>query len=228
MVPGTVQELRDALARHQDTAHRVPETEKTFTTVYQLHEVLQKYGAELSPAEATKLKELDANWGRFRDFVLNAGLSLQSNKEKSKEELLAKSHDFERHIKNILEEYTISGPFGPSWKSDEAFVQLDGLKEKVEELSRSDKDISEGLAIFHIDRPLCGELVSLGEKLDTLALIWHLSEEWEHVHLKWQKTKMVEADLAEMRENMVVMERRVATFRETEMDTRWAIGEGTR
>ena len=61
----------------------------------------------------------------------NSGLRLQSNKEKSKEELLSKSGDFERHVKNILEEYTISGPFGPSWKSEEAFTQLDSLKEKV-------------------------------------------------------------------------------------------------
>jgi dynein heavy chain len=222
-VPGTVQELRGALARHVDTAQRVPETEKTFSMVYQLHEVLQKYGAELSPEEASNLKKLDTNWGKFRDFVQSAGLSLQSNKEKSKEELLTKSHDFERHIKNILEEYTISGPFGPSWKSDEAFVQLDGLKEKVEELSKNDRDISDGLAIFHMDRPLCAELASLGEKLHTLALTWHLSEEWEQVHTRWQSTKMVEANLTEMRENMEVMDKRIRMFKESEMDSRWEV-----
>ena len=240
-MPGTVQELKGALARHVstakyrksnfdsimkaqvDTAQRVPETEKTFTTVYNLNEVLQKYGAELPEEQATNLKELDTNWGKFRDFVQTAGLSLQSNKEKSKEELLTKSHDFERHIKNILEEYTISGPFGPSWKSEEAFTQLDGLKEKVEELSKNDRDISEGLAIFHMDRPLCAELAALGEKLHTLALTWHLSEEWEQVHVKWQKTKMVEADLTEMRSNMEVMEKRIAMFKESEMDSRLEI-----
>ena len=223
VVPATVQELRSALARHADTAQRMPEIEKTFATVFQLHEVLQKYGAELSAGESTNLKELNPNWNKFRDFVQNAGLSLQSNKEKSKEELLTKSHDFERHIKNILEEYTISGPFGPSWKSEEAFVQLDGLKEKVEELSTNDRDISDGLAIFHIDRPLCSELATLGEKLHTLALTWHLSEEWEQVHVKWQKTKMVEADLTEMLGNMEVMEKRIGMFKESEMDSRWEV-----
>ena len=74
-----------------------------------------------------------------------------------------------------------------------------------------------------MDRPLCAELAALGEKLHTLALTWHLSEEWEQVHVKWQKTKMVEADLTEMRSNMEVMEKRIAMFKESEMDSRLEI-----
>ena len=54
-------------------------------------------------------------------------------------------------------------------------------------------------------------------------MIWHLSEEWEQVHHKWQKTKIVGADLVEMRENMSVMEKRLEMFQESEMDTRWEV-----
>ena len=223
VVPENVHELKDALKQHSVACKEMPNIEKTFPTVNQLAEVLEKYHDEMPSDQANKLHNLDKNWETFSDFVHNAGLSLQSNKEKSKEELLSKSHDFERHIKNIVEEYTISGPFGPSWKSDEAFTQLDGLKEKVDELNKNDNDISEGLVIFNIDRPLCKELNSLAEKLNMLVLIWHLSEEWEQVHLKWQKTKIVEADLSEMMENMSVMKKRLEMFNENEMDSRWEV-----
>ena len=222
-VPENVHELKEALSKHVVTCKEMPEVEKTFTTVYQLAEVLEKYNFEMPSDQANKLQNLDNNWQTFSDFVHNAGLSLQSNKEKSKEELLSKSQDFERHIKNIVEEYTISGPFGPSWKSDEAFSQLDGLKEKVKELDKNDNDISEGLVIFNIDRPLCKELSALNEKIDMLALIWHMSEEWEQVHQKWQKTKIVEANLEEMMDNMTVMGKRLEMFNETEMDSRWEV-----
>ena len=223
VIPDNVFELKEALAKHVLTAKEMPDVEKTFPTVYQLAQVLEKYQRDLSATEAKNLNQLDANWKKFVDFVHNAGLSLQSNKEKSKEELLSKSQDFERHIKNILEEYTISGPFGPSWKSDEAFEALDSLKEKVKELSNSDEEISDGLAIFNIDRPLCKELASLNEKLEMLILIWHLSEEWENVHHKWQKTNMILADLTEMKDNMSVMEKRLEMFNESEMDSRWEV-----
>ena len=222
-VPENVHELKEALHRHVVACKEMPDVEKTFSTVYQLAEVLEKYNDELPTEQANKLQHLDQNWQTFSDFVHNAGLSLQSNKEKSKEELLSKSQDFERHIKNIVEEYTISGPFGPSWKSDEAFTQLNGLKEKVKELDKNDNDISEGLVIFNIDRPLCKELNSLNEKIDMLVLIWHLSEEWEQVHQKWQKTKIVEADLEEMKNNMEVMGKRLEMFNENDMDSRWEV-----
>ena len=223
LTPENVHELKEALSKHAKTCKDMPDVEKTFPTVYKLSEVLEKYSRELSEDESNKLVNLSKNWQQFSDFVHNAGLSLQSNKEKSKEELLSKSHDFERHIKNILEEYTISGPFGPSWKTDEAFAQLDGLKEKVAELNKNDSDITEGLVIFNIDRALCGELTSLTDKLEMLTMIWHLSEEWEEVHIKWQKTNIVGADLVEMKENMSVMEKRLEMFQESEMDSRWEV-----
>ena len=222
-VPETVHELKDALRRHVMTCKEMPDIEKTFPTVNQLADVLAKYHYEMPSEQSQKLENLNSNWQTFSDFVHNAGLSLQSNKEKSKEELLSKSQDFERHIKNIIEEYTISGPFGPSWKSDEAFAQLDGLKEKVKELDKNDNDISEGLVIFNIDRPLCKDLINLNEKIDMLVLIWHLSEEWEEVHMKWQKAKIVEANLDEMMENMSVMSKRLEMFSESEMDSRWEV-----
>ena len=222
-VPESVHELKDALRKHVATCKEMPDVEKTFPTVNQLAEVLEKYQYEMPLDQSNKLQNLDSNWETFSDFVHNAGLSLQSNKEKSKEELLSKSHDFERHIKNIIEEYTISGPFGPSWKSDEAFVQLDGLKDKVKELDKNDNDISDGLVIFNIDRPLCKELSNLNGKIDMLVLIWHLSEEWEQVHQKWQKTRIVEANLDEMMENMSVMSKRLEMFNESEMDSRWEV-----
>ena len=93
----------------------------------------------------------------------------------------------------------------------------------MSELNKNDCDISEGLVIFNIDRPLCAELSSLTDKLEMLTMIWHLSEEWEQVHLKWQKTKIVGADLVEMKENMSVMEKRLEMFQESEMDSRWEV-----
>lgn len=223
IVPENVHDLKKALQKHVLTSKEMPEVEKAFPNVYQLAQVLEKYSDDLPAEDSQRLQNLDKNWQSFSDFVHTSGVSLQSNKEKSKEELLSKSQDFERHIKNIVEEYTISGPFGPSWKSDEAFAQLDGLKEKVKELNKSDNDISDGLIIFNIDRPLCKELITLNEKIEMLVLIWHLSEEWEQVHQKWQKTKIVQADRKEMMENMDVMIKRLERFNEGEMDSRWEV-----
>ena len=91
LVPENVHELKEALSKHVKTCKEMPDVEKTFPTVYKLSEVLEKYSRELSEDESKKLVNLDKNWQQFSDFVHNAGLSLQSNKEKSKEELLSKS-----------------------------------------------------------------------------------------------------------------------------------------
>merc|ERR1712155_81802 len=50
-----------------------------------------------------------------------------------------------------------------------------------------------------------------------------MSEEWEQVHQKWQKTEIVEANLEEMMDNMTVMGKRLEMFNETEMDSRWEV-----
>ena len=127
--------------------------------------------------DSARLKNLEETWGSFKEFAIDVGGSLQSFREKSKEELTSKSQDFDRLVKNIIEEYTLSGPFSATWKVDEAFKQLDELNEKIEELSAADRSISDGLFIFNVKRPISKDLNELTRKLKLLSQVWKMAEE---------------------------------------------------
>jgi len=191
---------------------QIPEYESKFPEISHVSDILQKYKRELPTEDAQRLQRLKENWDSFKDIIRESGFRLQSSKEKCKEEFLSKSQEFERHVKNTVEEYTISGPFGTSWKTDEAFKQLKILKEKVSELAKIDKEISEGLEVFSIHRELSKDMAELMTKLDLLSLIWHMAEEWEEVHEKWQHTKIINAKICEIEENMNIMTDRLNIF----------------
>ena len=223
IIPDNVYDLKQSLNNHLNIMKEVPVTEIKFPEISQVSDILQKYKRELPREDAKKLKRLRENWQNFKDIIHENGVRLQSSKEKCKEEFLSKSQEFERHVKNTLEEYTLSGPFGTSWKTDEAFKQLKMLKEKVSELSTIDKEITEGLEVFSIHRELNTDIVELMTKIDLLSLIWHMAEEWEEVHEKWQHTKIINAKIRDIEGNMNIMTDRLNMFNDKDVDNRWEI-----
>jgi len=223
IVPESVYDLKQSLENHSKIVKQIPTMESKFPEICHVSDILQKYKRDLPNEDAKKLNSLKENWKNFKEIIQENGVNLQSSKEKCKEELLSKSQDFERHVKNTVEEYTLSGPFGTSWKTDEAFKQLKVLKDKVNELSKIDREISEGLAVFSIHRELSKEMEELMNKLDILSLIWHMAEEWEEVHGKWQHTKILDAKIIDIEDNMTVMTNRLDIFNDKDLDNRWEI-----
>ena len=151
--PTDVYDLKEQLASHGNIVNNLSNFEKKFEVIQKLLDIIHKYKKDLEAEDSRRFKCLDEMWKEFKEFVTNTGVNLQSSREKSKEELMSKSHDFERHVKNSVEEYTLSGPFGASWHVAEAFRQLEILNEKVEELTERDTEISDGLSIFSHNRP---------------------------------------------------------------------------
>ena len=221
--PENVYDLKEALQFHGNIIKEIPSFETKFKVIWELTDIIQKYKKDLDKEDSSRLTGLDSYWERFREFIQNVGMNLQSFKEKSKEELLSKSHEFDRHVRNTVEEYTLSGPFAASWNVKEAFKQLELLSEKITSLAKSDKDVSEGLSIFSIPRPVSQDLIDLQTKLDMLSHVWNLAEEWEEVHSKWQNSRIVEVDKDEMQNNIDIMINRIHTFNEKDIDNRWEI-----
>ena len=221
--PTDVYELKEHLTSHGNVINNLSNFEKKFEVIQKLIDIIHKYKKDLDAEDSQRFNCLDDKWNEFKEFVSNTGVNLQSSREKSKEELTSKSHDFERHVKNSIEEYTLSGPFGASWHVAEAFKQLEVLNEKVEELTKRDSDITEGLAIFNITRPVNKDLEFLRKKLDVLTMVWQLTEEWGEVHNMWQQTKMIVVNEEEMQKSIMIMSDRINTFNEKDIDSRWEI-----
>ena len=222
-MPENVYDLKVSMGYHSAIHQQISCEERKFDHIKKLTDVIKKYKRELDSEDARRLKGLNAIWSNFITFVSNSGSNLQAFREKSREELMSRSHDFERHVKTIVEEYTLSGPFGVSWKIVEAFKQLDFLNEKIVLLSASDKEISDGLAIFNFHRPVNQDLVELDGKLKMLSLLWQLAEAWEDVHMQWQVSKIIDVDLERMKESIDAMNDRIKQFNETDIDNRWEI-----
>ena len=221
--PSDVYELKDALKHHSTITNQISCLEKQFDVIRQLTGIIHKYKRDLDIQDSARLNNLNENWETFKEFVSESGINLQSFREKSKEELTSKAQDFERHVKNIIEEYTLSGPFGAAWKVDEAFKQLEELNDKINELSVADKSISDGLAIFMIKRPMSKDLGELTKKIELLYKVWGMAEEWEKVHQIWQMSKIVEVSQDEMQESIDSVSNRILTFNEKDIDNRWEI-----
>ena len=221
--PTDVYELKDSMKYHSNVMQQIPSLEQQFGVITQLTDIIQKYKRDLDMRDSARLKNLEETWGSFKEFAIDVGGSLQSFREKSKEELTSKSQDFDRLVKNIIEEYTLSGPFSATWKVDEAFKQLDELNEKIEELSAADRSISDGLFIFNVKRPISKDLNELTRKLKLLSQVWKMAEEWEAVHHRWQITKIVDVSQDEMQMSIDSVSNSLSNFNEKEVDTRWEI-----
>jgi dynein heavy chain len=223
VIPDNVFDLRQSLKKHSTIMKEIPFNESKFPEIFQISDIMLKYKRDLPSEDSKKLAGMKENWQNFKDIIQDHGARLQSIKEKFKEEFLSKSQEYERHVKNTLEEYTLSGPFGTSWKTDEAFKQLNMLKQKVNGLFKIDKEISEGLEVFSIQRDLNKDMAELMSKIELLSLIWHMAEEWEEVHEKWQQTKIICARVSEIEANINVMTDRLNLFNDRDIDNRWEI-----
>ena len=202
---------------------QISSKERKFDRIKKLTDVIKKYKRELDLEDTRSLKGLKTIWNNFMKFVNMSGSNLQTFRDKSREELVSRSHDFERHVKNIVEEYTLSGPFGSSWKIKEAFKQLDFLNGKICLLSTSDKEISDGLAIFNFHRLVNNDLIDLDEKLKMLSLLWHLAEDWDKVHTQWQLSTIIDVNIEKMQESIEAMGLRIKQFNEKDIDSKWEI-----
>ncbi|KAG9346625.1 hypothetical protein JZ751_006936 [Albula glossodonta] len=158
---------------------QIPPIQEQFT-------ILEKYEVTVEPDVQEMLENLNGEWMKFQQVLLDSAVMLRKNKEKFRSSLIVSAEEFKRKMHATVDEFHESGPFSSAMTSVVALGQVSSLRVQLEALKEEELTIRHGLAIFKIEQPPSKEVHGMETDLDYLQQVWQIRQEWEDHWEEWK------------------------------------------
>ncbi|KAL8578353.1 Dynein heavy chain 2, axonemal [Nucella lapillus] len=223
--PQTLDELGESLNLWDKLNADKASTEAKFEPLSEQFAILEKYEVPIPEDVIEMHNDLGNEWVRFNQALIDAEVMLKKHKERFRSNLLAQSEEFKKHVANLMEEFTTKGPFTSNIPTDEALKSVEGIRAQLNALKEQEQQLRRGLGIFKIDQPPSKEIAALEKDLETIEVVWQLTQEWEGNWASWKVGNFTDLQTSEMENQSMTIFKKLNKFSRDLKDKNWEIVE---
>ncbi|KAL9651290.1 hypothetical protein ABK040_001243 [Willaertia magna] len=194
--------IEDARSNSVDIEREYREIEDCCNTLLAYNNLLTNCKLSNNHISVTKeeeesIKSLSDKWNTFLNNAKIVEQRLIPKKEEFKKDTQKEVQKFVREVQHLKDEFE-AGPGNPQVNLDDGLMQMEILKEKLEEKRKERDDLVQLEKLFDLPITPYPEFVQLEKKMSRIGKIFEIFSEWQIKVAKWSRTLWVEAPIEEM------------------------------
>lgn len=99
---------------------------------------------------------------------------------------------------NLLDKFLKKGPFNPDWTAKQALAFLKDIRAQLKKLRGREAKLRADLGLFDLSLLDSPELLELEKELETLELVWTLTDEWDKAWESYRSGEFWKIETEEM------------------------------
>ncbi|KAG8349154.1 putative Dynein heavy chain N terminal region 2 domain1 [Trypanosoma vivax] len=199
--PQTLDELGDQIKRCAAAVEALPEISAKFGPISDTFILITNdtynYG-DVNPEDVRRCEGLPGAFEVYSDQLSKAQQLLAKYKEQFRNDLETDLRALGSNSYALRQRVAEEGPRSHAFSTEEAFKQLNALESRAKELRIMERDLQQGIEIFHLDKPVLDDLVAAENELKVLHSIWALCNDWRSQSRMWRTMHFIKLNSESM------------------------------
>ncbi|KAM3857822.1 dynein axonemal heavy chain 2 [Diretmus argenteus] len=221
--PQTLVELGESLKLLETLQGDLAKTEARIPPIHEQFAILDKYEVSVEQPVQEMLGELNREWVRLQQVVIDSDIMLKKHKDKFKSSLNLSAEEFRKKMQITVKEFNNTGPFSGAMSSELALEQIVALHNQLEALKQEESIMHHGQGIFKIKQDPSKDIQALEKDLDYLQQVWEITGEWNTNWDEWKAGQFVTLQTESMENTAQTMFKKLHKLSRELKDKQWDI-----